>query len=108
MMFQAMHGMTRWGRACIFEGMIFHNLSSGWRALQKTDFKNYYSWELQARLLLLTTTSNEVDHERFVNSDACEEHLPIPVCSDVSPNTSAPFLLQLMLMLGEFKTELDL
>ena len=107
MMFQAMHGMTRWGRVCIFEGMIFQNLSSDWRALQKTDFKNYYSWELQARLLLLTTTSDDVDHETFINSD-CDELLPILVCSDIPPNTSAPCLLQRMLMLGEFKTKLDL
>ena len=37
--------------------------------LAETDFKNYYSWELQARLLLLTTTSDGVEIERFVNSE---------------------------------------
>jgi hypothetical protein len=76
--------------------------------LAETDFKNYYSWELRARLLSLTTTSDGVDHDRFVNSEDCGELLPIPVCSNITPNTPAPFLLHLMLMLGEFETELDL
>jgi hypothetical protein len=59
-------------------------------------------------LLSLTTTSDGVDHDRFVNSEDCDELLPIPVCSNITPNTPAPFLLHLMLMLGEFETELDL
>ena len=76
--------------------------------LAETDFKNCYSWDLRAKLLSLTTTSDFVDRKRFVDSEDCDELLPIPVCSNITPNTPAAFLLHLMLMLGEFETELDL
>ena len=59
-------------------------------------------------MLLLTSTSDGVDHERFANSEDCNKLLPIPVCSNITPDTPAPFLLHLMLMLGKFKTKLDL
>ena len=35
MKFQAIHGMTCWGDACVCESMIFANSSRCWRALQK-------------------------------------------------------------------------
>ena len=77
-------------------------------SLAETDFKNCYSWDLRAKLLSLTTTSDFVDRKRFVDSEDCDKLLPIPVCSNITPNTPAPFLLHLMLMLGEFETELDI
>ena len=45
--------------------------------------------------------------EMFIHEDGGEE-LPIPVFSSVTPKTPAPFLLHMMLMLGEYDTEMDL
>ena len=41
--------------------------------IAETNFKNYYSRELQARLFLLTTTSYGDDHERCVNNEDCDK-----------------------------------
>ena len=72
------------------------------------NFKMDYYWEIQANLLSLTNKSGEVAYTRFVDSEDCDKLLPIPVCSNITPTTPAQFLLHFMLMLGEFKTELDL
>ena len=70
------------------------------------NFKMDYYWEIQANLLSLTNKSGEVAYTRFVDSEDCDKLLPIPVCSNITPNTPAPFLSHLRLMLGKF--ELDL
>ena len=47
------------------------------------------------------------DDEKFVFTDVSKV-LPIPVFSSITPKTPVPFLLHIMLMLGEYDTELDL
>ena len=40
--------------------------------------------------------------------DSNERDLPIPVFSSITPHSSILFLLHLMLMCGQYETELDL
>ena len=47
------------------------------------------------------------DDEKFVFTDVSKV-LPIPVFSSITPNTPVPFLMHVMLVLGEYDTELDL
>ena len=70
------------------------------------------SWEL--RCFLLDTIKQEIAGEGddvlrslFIFEDQGED-LPIPIFSSVTPHNSVPFLLHIMLSLGEFDTELDL
>ena len=55
-----------------------------------------------------TFSVSDEDWIRFVDDDDIDKLLPIPVCSNITPNEPVPFLLHLMLMLGKFETELDL
>ena len=56
---------------------------------------------------LVDMISNGNDDEKFVFTDISKV-LPIPVFSSITPKTPIPFLLHVMLMLGEYDTELDL
>ena len=64
--------------------------------LDSTILKNY----------LIQMIDNNLASSLFVSDDGGKD-LPIPVFSKVSPEQSSAFLLHLMIMLGEFETELD-
>ena len=68
-----------------------------------------HSWLLRNYLIRMIEINNNdgILEEKFVHDDLGEV-LPIPVFSSVTPHNPVPFLLHMMLMLGEFETELDL
>lgn len=63
-----------------------------------------FSWELRNYLLAVIEEGNE--ESPFIQDDKGEE-MPIAVFSRISPNRSTSFLLHIMLVLGEFETEVD-
>ena len=69
------------------------------------DTVSNHSWELRCHLLDIINSGREDD--TFIKDDEGEE-APIVVFSRVSPNRSSNFLLHIMLVLGEFGTELEL
>ena len=76
--------------------------------LKNNNFKKDYSWELQAKLPSLTTTSDGADYNRCVDSEDCDKLLPIPVYSNITPTIPVPLLMHLMFILCKFETELGL
>lgn len=67
---------------------------------------SHYSNRLREYLLDVIVTQK--DCPIFVTTEEEEEHLlPIPVFSKVGPEQSSAFLLHIMIMLGEFETELE-
>ena len=64
------------------------------------------SWKL--RRYLLDVIQRHEDAPLFIKPDDGKKFLPIPVFSRISPNRSSNFLLHIMLVLGEYDTELDL
>ena len=64
-----------------------------------------HSWELRNYLIHMIDSEDLV--ERFVYDDNGDD-LPIPVFSSVTPKNPVPFLLHMMLSLGEYETELDI
>ena len=63
---------------------------------------------LQINHVVKTFSVSDEDLIRFVDNDDIDELLPIPACSNITPNKPVPFLLHLMLMFGKFETEVDL
>lgn len=60
------------------------------------------------REYLLNVIDTQEDCPIFVTPEEEDEHLlPIPVFSKVGPEQSSAFLLHIMIMLGEFETELE-
>ena len=67
------------------------------------------SWILRETLLIICNhNESESDRQLFIYDDSTEHDLPIPVYSSVTPHNAVEFLVHMMLMLGEFETELDL
>lgn len=78
-------------------------------SIEEDDVQSH-SWILRCHLLQLIKT-NAVSEDFFWNKEDNNrdgEKLPIVVFSRISPNRSTNFLLHIMLVLGEFVTELDL
>lgn len=63
-----------------------------------------HSEELRKHLLHII--DNDLESPLFVCDDKLKE-LPVPVFSKISPEQSSAFMLHLMIMLGEFETELE-
>ena len=72
----------------------------------KRESVNLDSWTLRNHLLRIIKEGPDTT-SIFVDSESKNEDLPIPVFSKVSPEQSSAFLLHVMIMLGEFKTELE-
>ena len=75
--------------------------------LLSLDLANLKEHSIMLRAELLRMIEDEDDKALFVFDDKGVS-LPIPVFSSITPNHGVPFLLHIMLMLGEYDTELDL
>jgi hypothetical protein len=64
-----------------------------------------HSWKLKCYLVQVIDENIEAEH---LIKDDTGQKMPIVVFSRVSPNRSTNFLLHMMLVMGEFQTELDL
>ena len=63
---------------------------------------------IELRSHIIQTIYDGSLEEKFVFDDSNERDLPIPVFSSITPHSSISFLLHLMLMCGQYETELDL
>ena len=86
------------------------DFENGLDSLIMSILKNVLVSQLQTKIIHVVKTFSVPDEDwiRFVDNVDIDELLPIPVCSNITPNEPVPFLLHLMLMLGKFETELDL
>ena len=62
----------------------------------------------ELRSYLMVMSDEKRAEERFVYNNSSERDLPIPIFSSVTPHSAIPFLLHIMLMCGQYETELDL
>ncbi len=74
--------------------------------MERQDVRHDHSWQLRGYLMNLLDSDEECSTSMFVSDDG-GRMLPIPVFSRASPNRSTAFLLHIMLVLGEYETELD-
>ena len=81
------------------------DMAAAWlKQLHRPQLANH-SWELRCYLLDVIENSTRTPH--LIKDDKGDK-MPIVVFSRVSPNRSTNFLLHMMLVMGEFETELDL
>ena len=66
-----------------------------------------HSWVLRCHLLNVVFLNPLEERSRLFIWDDEGDMLPIPVFSKVSPNRATNFLLHMLLVLGEYETELD-
>lgn len=92
------------GRRILLRRQAFHLAKARLQRIRRSDVSSF-SWELCCHLLKIIDEGT--NDPLFIVDDVGQE-MPIAVFSRISPNRSANFLMHIMIVLGEFKTELDL
>ena len=92
------------GRRVLLRKQAFEFVKKRLCSIEEADVQSH-SWILRCHLLDIIG-SNAENNDFVWNKEG--EQLPIVVFSRISPNRSTNFLLHIMLVMGEFVTELDL